>query len=431
MASPSVNVKIGTTINQGFSDEAMYFNRFKLVWNALAASSVVHDERAAVPSNHGDELPPTALALPGGNNKHYLYILEYVFPEPPFTVEGWINVANGYSGDYWFSFASSPDYGNSNSNCLLVRSKPGKYDEWVHWAMTVSATGSINQYVNGNKYNTMRYSSKLCKKGGALVKKGALILGQEQDAYHGGFDKNQAPKMKIDRIGVIPKLLSTGEMEAIYNGEPYAGEFYSNWKMCGSGFYLLMDSGTSKQDLIMGGTVPETDDAVTGCTDASTHGEGWSNVAWDTQNDVDGVHGPIDNKGYIERTFELPAHSQLSISTRVWAVDSWDSEWAFIEVDGFRKWELQLTDAHQCTTGWSEYHGDFYDPWAGHSAGHQCYADVNLFLRHHSSSSITVKIGTSIDQGFEDEAMYFGQFVLAVGDYGDVVHDEKKLHVDY
>jgi hypothetical protein len=110
-----------------------------------------------------------ALHLPGGSIMSYARKFNMQFPPSAFTVEGWVKVAPGSGGRFMFSYNVV-----GNDNCILVQSTVGTYGVWVHWGMTVAATGAIRHYINGTITTTLG-GGTFCRS-----QNGALVLGQDQ-----------------------------------------------------------------------------------------------------------------------------------------------------------------------------------------------------------------------------------------------------------
>jgi hypothetical protein len=54
------------------------------------------------------------------------------------------------------------------------------------------------------------------------------------------------------------------------------------------------------------------------------------------------MYGGFNNFGVgaaIERSFNLPPHYRIKIKLTFVKIDSWDNEWAYVELDGGRIWE--------------------------------------------------------------------------------------------
>ena len=138
---------------------------------------------------------------------------------------------------------------------------------------------------------------------------------------------------------------------------------------------------------------------------------GWSNSA--TQSYDGRVHGPFSSKQYVYKTFGgISSHSSLSISVRLWAIDSWDNEYAYMYIDNAEVWKQANTagQPRSCAaSGWSQYNGNFYNPWAGNRATDKCYKDISI-RRAHYGSAVTVKFFAAISQSSSDESFFFNRF---------------------
>jgi len=138
---------------------------------------------------------------------------------------------------------------------------------------------------------------------------------------------------------------------------------------------------------------------------------GWSNTAY--RNEDGKAHGPFGRRQSVSKTYSgLPSHKSLSLSVRFWSIDSWDSEWGYIYVDGAEVWKKQGW-ADTCRS-WSQYNGNFYNPWSGNNGAHKCYSDVHISNRAHTKSSVNLRFHSNIGSGASDESFFFNRLILAV-----------------
>ena len=96
-------------------------------------------------------------------------------------------------------------------------------------------------------------------------------------------------------------------------------------------------------------------------------------------------------------------------------MDSWDNEYAYLNVDGVRRWDLYRTDYNTCNNGWSPYSGSFPNPWNGDDAWDKCYYDVDVTVPH-TASSLLLRIGSTIDSPTADESWGFSKKEVKLGD---------------
>ncbi|HIF28430.1 MAG TPA: hypothetical protein EYQ40_07870, partial [Candidatus Marinimicrobia bacterium] len=146
-------------------------------------------------------------------------------------------------------------------------------------------------------------------------------------------------------------------------------------------------------------------------------GSGWSNTEiTDVGDEI--VHGMWGNSpNNIQKSYSnMPDHSQIKVTMRYWAVDSWDNEWGRVYIDNVLIWDKQRTDAHSCANGWSTYTGNFTNPWNGNNNNHKCYFDVEVIIEH-TSDNFVLKAASTINQGEADEAWGFNNLVIET--YGD------------
>jgi len=119
------------------------------------------------------------------------------------------------------------------------------------------------------------------------------------------------------------------------------------------------------------------------------------------------LHGPFGTNNAIKKTLEnLPAHTEVNVKFRYWALDSWDREWARFYADGQNRWQKQRTNPHHCH-GWQNNNNnhlgyDVSDPWGGENK-QDCYEDAEVTFAH-TSDKIEVKFDSTINQHMHDEA---------------------------
>ena len=103
----------------------------------------------------------------------------------------------------------------------------------------------------------------------------------------------------------------------------------------------------------------------------------------------------------------LPSHTKLSVSVRLWAIDSWDNELAFVSLSGVR---VFAESAHygSCEGVWNAYNGSFAakSSYCGCccSVGSNCYTDVTATIAH-TDSSVVVVIGAEINQPIDGPSL--------------------------
>lgn len=142
-----------------------------------------------------------------GDSEGYYFATqaEFTFPSPAFTIEFWAFPRS--KRGHLLSFASK-----SNSNCLLlVNNRFDEYNVWYHMVVTVDSDGATTTYANGEVIPTTwsDYNVDFCGD-----YSGHLVFGQEQDAFLGGFDANQAFDGLIDTVAVYSGAWTQGDIPA-------------------------------------------------------------------------------------------------------------------------------------------------------------------------------------------------------------------------
>ena len=81
---------------------------------------------------------------------------------------------------------------------------------WHHLALTwENVAGKWIYYINGSKID------EGTRNAGHTITKGALIIGQEQDSYMGGFDSDQSLQGNLTSFNMWNKVLSPVEIASI------------------------------------------------------------------------------------------------------------------------------------------------------------------------------------------------------------------------
>jgi hypothetical protein len=115
----------------------------------------------------------------------------------------------------------------------------------------------------------------------------------------------------------------------------------------------------------------------------------------------------------VSQTFTgMPTHTEVKITARFWAIDSWDNEWGYMHIDGVEQWKGKC-GAHTCTPDFQSYSGTFPNPWGGEKSGHKCYHDIDVTIAH-AAESMVIKFSTNINQGKSDEAWAFSHVKIAL-----------------
>ncbi|XP_026343136.3 C-reactive protein [Ursus arctos] len=158
-------------------------------------------------------------------------------PLKAFTVclQAYTDLTRPYS---LFSYATRTQY----NEILLFKERPGLYsvsvggsDAYIkapetffapkHFCVTwESRTGITELWVDGKAM--VRTS---LKKGYTVGAGASIILGQEQDSFGGGFDKNQSLVGDVGDVNMWDYVLSPDEISTVYNGGVFSPNFL-NWQ---------------------------------------------------------------------------------------------------------------------------------------------------------------------------------------------------------
>ena len=131
---------------------------------------------------------------------------------------------------------------------------------------------------------------------------------------------------------------------------------------------------------------------------------GWSNLCTSScdGNDIIGGYGCYGSGASTSKTFTITkTHYQVSVSFEAYWIDSWDSENLLLWVDG----TLRFAESKPGTMGqlcgvnvnWLDY-----------------YATRSTGAFSHTSSSITLKFNSTLDQGSTDESWGFRNIKITV-----------------
>uniref|UniRef100_A0A8D1K4Q4 C-reactive protein n=2 Tax=Sus scrofa TaxID=9823 RepID=A0A8D1K4Q4_PIG len=103
--------------------------------------------------------------------------------------------------------------------------KPHQSSEPMHFCMTWESTSGITElWVDGKPM--VRRS---LKRGYSLGTQASIILGQEQDAFAGGFEKNQCLVGDIGDVNMWDYVLSPEEISTVYAGGTFSPNVL-NWR---------------------------------------------------------------------------------------------------------------------------------------------------------------------------------------------------------
>uniref|UniRef100_A0A8C3YM03 Pentraxin family member n=1 Tax=Catagonus wagneri TaxID=51154 RepID=A0A8C3YM03_9CETA len=103
--------------------------------------------------------------------------------------------------------------------------KPPESSAPTHYCATwESSSGIVELWVDGKPM-----VRKSLKRGHSLGAEASIILGQEQDAYTGGFDKNQSLVGDIGDVNMWDHVLSLEEISTVYAGGTFSPNVL-NWR---------------------------------------------------------------------------------------------------------------------------------------------------------------------------------------------------------
>jgi len=162
----------------------------------------------AAPSPAPTASPTSRLAwvFPGNQASNYFIRDPFTWPAI-FTLQLWVKPFNaGKTGSHFFSYASAS---STNYNCLLLRNQifdVSSAGKWTYVAMTYDGLTS-NLYIDGVSVGVPAGMTPFCGE-----HTGAIVIGQEQDAYGGGFDPSQASNSHQDAVAVYNRVWSASEI---------------------------------------------------------------------------------------------------------------------------------------------------------------------------------------------------------------------------
>lgn len=122
-------------------------------------------------------------------------------------------------------FAEPPDscsvyIDQSESN---IKTDPDRLD-WKHTCVTWdSETGIIQLWINGKLY-----PRKVSKKGFSIDPELSIIIGQEQDSFGGGFNKNQCFVGELSDVNMWDYVLTPGDIQKVITNDQIGNII--NWR---------------------------------------------------------------------------------------------------------------------------------------------------------------------------------------------------------
>ena len=141
-------------------------------------------------------------------------------------------------------------------------------------------------------------------------------------------------------------------------------------------------------------------------------GTGWTNNEQTNAGTYGYVHGMWGNEvPYVEKTFSTSGNqTNITISFRYWAVDTWDTETGYLNFNGSQLWSKTVT-TYNTASGWDVYAGTFPAPWSGGTL--KRYADVTVTTAF-TGTSFTLRFGSTINEVESNESWGFS--ALAISD---------------
>jgi len=121
--------------------------------------------------------------------------------------------------------------------------------------------------------------------------------------------------------------------------------------------------------------------------------------------------------GATEKTIEnLPAHTEVSVKFRFYALESWDpahpkwgkngNEVGRFYADGTKQWQSASRTAKQCKNGWVDMTQNF-----GKAHWKDCYMNVEVTFKH-TGGKLSLKFDSNLDQHANDEAWAMDNLVV-------------------
>ena len=94
-----------------------------------------------------------------------------------------------------------------SSYCFSEIPQPIFDGKWHHFAVSWSkSSGEVKVYVDGNIIKSTSMAA------GKDIKEGALVLGQDQDSYLGGYQKFQSFQGNLTSVNMWDKILPSDEI---------------------------------------------------------------------------------------------------------------------------------------------------------------------------------------------------------------------------
>ncbi|XP_031550851.1 sushi, von Willebrand factor type A, EGF and pentraxin domain-containing protein 1-like [Actinia tenebrosa] len=142
------------------------------------------------------------MSFPGGSVND-LVVFENPFPVSlsMLSVSMWFQIDPAKDGQHaLLSYATS-----TKADTILAKLKPTLtqiciYNDW-------GVTGNVVLYING-----VKRGEKANVATGETIGNGALVLGQDQDSYKGGYDPNQAFKGNLTSLNMWNRVLTASEI---------------------------------------------------------------------------------------------------------------------------------------------------------------------------------------------------------------------------
>jgi len=309
----------------------------------------------------------------------------------PYSVDGggWELVRRVKAGNVWHpahdKCAGTDEYGTPSDDVDSTFSK--KFDT-TDYNQVMFATGDMSKWLIATKKNVQ-------KKGDNFET--TVVMSSLSSSPYSTKWKNVQGEMSDPQISLVDHATAVNNGNIIYaEGSELAADTGTDL-FGGSGAMVLI---RNKEAPLIEWFVDQND-------------PGWTSddVTPTSAGTVHGIWGNSPNK--VERTWELPSHTKIQIRAKFWAIDSWDNEWGYMDVDGGQQWSGNKANAGGCGPDFESFAGSFPNPWGGDNAKHKCFHNINVEMAH---SATTLKIGfrTNINQGKSDEGWAFGDVRISL-----------------
>ncbi|XP_031566952.1 neuronal pentraxin-1-like [Actinia tenebrosa] len=140
-----------------------------------------------------------------------------------FTLSMWVQVDTSTTFHTAFSYSTtrqsnglSMEVRSTETRILLddeIRSFPPVFDgHWHHLCLTwTNVDGKYSMYIDGISKGQGNFKT------GHVIPEGAVVLGQEQDSFKGGFSSSQALQGNLTSVNMWDKVLTAEEVSSLAN----------------------------------------------------------------------------------------------------------------------------------------------------------------------------------------------------------------------